>query len=65
MELSESPCHCIMPRASGVRVEIANKESLRVHEADEVMQCIRGDLLAHSEKKIAQLWWGPALSAKR
>ena len=63
MELSESPCHCIMPRASGVRVEIAKKESLRVHEADEVMQL--GDLLAHSEKIIAQLWWGPALSAKR
>ena len=27
-----------MPRASGVRVEIANKESLRVHEGDELMQ---------------------------
>jgi hypothetical protein len=36
--MSESPCHYIMPRASGVRVEIANKESLRVHEGDELMQ---------------------------
>ena len=65
MELSEyrAIVSCLVPQASVWKSLKKNRDGL--HEADEEMQCIRGDLLAHSEKKIGQLWWGPAISAKR